>query len=161
MYFNRDVNFDGVFIISSKFYNMDTKEVISRLQELIGLHKLSMNHNLNAAIRANNPIYKKFYEQTAYEKMDLMNQLYWTIESISVVRFNIPIEVKMHSWDFTLKEDNQENLKSYIDTHEEALYFCYNLLAEDLLFSVSKTLNEQVHQLETTLVTYGYLKRHV
>jgi len=54
---------------------MDSKQTTIKLQELIGLHKLSMNQNLEAAIRVKSPIYKNFYEETAFEKMDLINQL--------------------------------------------------------------------------------------
>ena len=161
MHFFQDVHFEEVYIISNKFNRVDTKEMILKLQELIKLHKRSMNKNLNAALEAKNPIYRNFYEQTAYGKMDLINQLCWKIESLSHVRLCMPIELRIRSWNFIFKEDKQNQLKSYLDIHEEALYFCYNLLAEDLLFSVSKMLNQHVGQLESTLIMYGYLKRHV
>ena len=161
MHFNKDANCCNEFLISSKFSKMDSKQTIIKLQELIGLHKLSMNQNLKAAIRVKSPIYKNFYEETAFEKMDLINQLQWRIESISNVSLRIPLQTRILSWKSLVELDDDEISKAYLDTHEEALYFCYDLLTKDLLFSVSKTLNEQVHQLETTLITYGYLKRHI
>lgn len=143
---------------------MERVYIKGRLRELKEMYKLSMDQYINLSIISELPPYIKFYEERAIEKIDFITDLEDEISSKDN-KTSMSLESKIGNWSFTYGRNNSNypkrdyNMKHLVD--EEALYEIYDILNEDLSQRARHTLKRHLFLIESTLVAYGYLIRHI
>ena len=135
-----------------------------RLRELKELYTLSMDQYIDLSINSKLPTYIKFYEERAVEKIELITELEEDIYKEDN-QTSTSLESKIASWSFTYGRNSSNYLKRNYNrkqlVDEDALYVIYDILNEDVSQKARQTLKSHLYLIESTLVAYGYLIRHI
>ena len=152
-------------IILGKSNVMERIQIKDRLRELKELYRLSMDQYIHLSINSKIITYKKFYEERAVEKIELITDLEEKIRNECFEGEPIPLEEKIDRWSFAYGKNRSKSFKPKFNhknlVDEDALYEIYDILNEDLSKNTGQILKRHLYLMESTLVAYGYLLRHI
>ncbi len=140
---------------------MDTKEIITRLDELSQIYSMGMHHYINAAICLENEMLVKFFEQLAFERMHFVEDLQREIRTIKGPVVKLEIDDNITDWQnacsFQRLEDTFFITNNFGWIDQKAICFSHQLLKGELSIGVSDIIEDQLLKMKSGCIALDYL----